>query len=353
MNYETQKLCSCIFGITDKTLCLFRPVKFQFITLLLFCFSSLSAQTFKNPLLPDGADPWIMQKDGWFYYTQTTGKDLTIRKTKTPADLKNATVKTVWTPPEKGPNSRDIWAPELHFIGKKWYLYYTATDKAKPGDDTRFVFVLENSSADPLKDTWKNRGKISTKYSGLDGSVFHFKGTYYFLYSAYVGRESVLQIVKMKDPVTLEGPETTIARPNLEWEKYDGRAICEGPEFIRKDENSPLCIVYSASACWDDNYCLGLLSAAPDANPLDEKSWVKNAEPVFKSSPANGVWGPGHNGFFKASDGEDWILYHAKSAANKECKGRSPRMQPFSWSKNGLPVFGEPVSAAKELSVPK
>lgn len=323
------------------------------LLLLLFFCGETFAQTFSNPLLPDGADPWITKKDGWFYYTQTTGKDLSIRKTKSPANLKTAETKIVWTPPQKGPNSKDIWAPELHFIGTKWYLYYTATDKAKPGDDTRFVFALENSSPDPLKGTWKNRGKISTQYSGLDGSVFMLKDKLYFLYSAYVGKESVLCISLMKNPYMLQGKETIIARPNLEWEKYDGRAICEGPEFIRKDGNSALCIVYSASACWDDNYGLGLLSAAPDADPLNEKSWVKNAEPVFKTSSVNGVWGPGHNTFFKAANGEDWILYHAKSAANKECKGRNPRMQPFSWNKEGLPVFGEPVPAGIEIAAPR
>ncbi|MBE7177295.1 MAG: glycoside hydrolase family 43 protein [Mucilaginibacter polytrichastri] len=316
------------------------------------CFT-LQAQTFSNPLLPDGADPWITQQDGWFYYTHTTGRDLKIWKVKSPADLQKTAPKTVWTPPDTGANSTQIWAPELHFLQGKWYLYYTATDKKKPGDDTRFVFALENGSADPTKGKWTDRGKISTQYSGLDGSVFTLNNTLYFLYSAYVGKESVLQIVKMKDPVMPEGKETTIARPNLEWERFDDRAICEGPEFIRKDEKSPLCIVYSASACWDDNYCLGMLTAAAGADPLDEKSWVKQAEPVFKKSEANGVWGPGHNGFFRAKNGEDWILYHAKSVANHECSGRNPRMQPFIWSKEGLPVFGEPVKAAAAIDLPK
>ncbi len=310
------------------------------------------AQTFTNPLLPDGADPWVTYHDGYFYYTNTVGNKLILYKTQTLADLGKTSPKTVWTPPASGPNSRDIWAPELHRLDGKWYLYYTATDKDKPSDETRFVFVLENTAADPLTGTWTDRGKINTKYPGLDGSVMLHKGQRYFLYSAYDGPQSVLNIVKMKNPWTLAGPETTIARPTLAWEKYDGREICEGPEFLQRDARSPLCIVYSASACWDDNYALGLLTAPADADPMDAAAWTKTPKPIFEKSVENGVYGPGHNGFFKTKKGQNWIVYHAKSVANKQCRARNPRMQPFGWHPDGTPDLGVPVAATKSLPAP-
>ena len=31
--------------------------------------------TFTNPLLTTGPDPWVVQKNGWYYVTHTTGKD--------------------------------------------------------------------------------------------------------------------------------------------------------------------------------------------------------------------------------------------------------------------------------------
>src|SRR4051812_3038796 len=73
-------------------------------------------QTFTNPLLPSGADPWCIHKDGYYYYTNTTGNNITIWKTKNIANLATAEKKVVWTPPRRGPYSREIWAPEIHFL---------------------------------------------------------------------------------------------------------------------------------------------------------------------------------------------------------------------------------------------
>lgn len=320
---------------------------------LLVASVTATAQSFTNPLLPAGADPWVIQHQGWYYYTNTTGQNLTLWKTRNLAELPNAESKTVWTPPAAGPNSADVWAPELHRLDGTWYLYYTATDKANPGDLTRYVFVLENSSPDPLQGTWTDRGKINTKYSGLDGSVFEHRGRRYFLYSGYVGPQSQLFIARMKNPWTLEGPEVMLAKPEFKWEKYDNREICEGPEFLQKDARSPLCIVYSASACWDDDYCLGLLTAPPDADPMDANAWTKTPQPVFEKSVKNGVYGPGHNGFFTAPNGQNWLLYHAKSVANQACRERNPRIQSFGWKADGTPDFGEPVAAGKALAAPR
>ena len=45
--------------------------------------------TFTNPLLPSGADPWCIYKDG-YYYTNSTGNNITLRKTSNIATLKTA-----------------------------------------------------------------------------------------------------------------------------------------------------------------------------------------------------------------------------------------------------------------------
>jgi hypothetical protein len=37
---------------------------------------------FSNPLLPSGADPWSIYKDGFYYYTHTLGNRIDIWKTK-------------------------------------------------------------------------------------------------------------------------------------------------------------------------------------------------------------------------------------------------------------------------------
>jgi GH43 family beta-xylosidase len=327
--------------------------------LLLGCGRSAVAQapaaahTFTNPLKVNGPDPWVIRHAGYYYYTNTMGSNITLWKSKTLEGVKQASGVLVWTPPALGPNSTDIWAPELHFLAGKWYLYYTATDKAQAGDATRAVFVLENASPDPTLGTWTDKGRVNTHYPGLDGSVFTHGSQQYFLYSAYDGPQSVLAIAPLINPWTIDAAhETIIARPTLVWEKGGGRQILEGPEFLA-GKKGQLFIVYSASACWDDNYSLGMLTARPGTDPLRADSWVKSPQPVFHPSAATGVWGTGHNSFTTSPDGrESWIIYHAKPAADGKCEGRSSRAQRFTWNPDGTPNFGVPATLSTALATP-
>ena len=311
------------------------------------------AATFTNPLFADGPDPWVIRHGGYYYLTHTTGRNLTLWKTRKLSEARAARAQVVWTPPAAGSHSKDIWAPELHFLDGKWYLYYTATDVKNPSDSTRAVFVLENASPDPTTGSWTDRGRVNTRYPGLDGSVMERQGRRYFLYSAYVGPQSVLCLAPMQNPWTIDaGREVVIATPTYAWEKGGGRQILEGPEYLAGRRGQAL-IVYSASACWDDNYSLGMLTAAPGADLLQAASWTKASQPVFHKSEANSVYGPGHNCFTTSPDGrQSWLVYHAKPAANGKCEERSTRMQPFTWNVDGTPNFGAPVSLKQPLARP-
>lgn len=334
--------------------------KFSFILLLfiqLFLVDDrvvrAQSKTFTNPLVPNGPDPWAYKHtDGTYYFMSTGGNKLAIWKSKTLSGIKQVSPKTVWTPPVSGPNSRDIWAPEIHYLDNKWYIYYTATDKQNPGDNTRYVFVLENSAQDPLIGTWTDKGKVNTNYSGLDGSVFEHQGKRYFVYSAYVGPQSRLVIAAMQNPWTISEEQVEIAQPTFNWEKFKEREILEGPQFL-PGKKGTVHIIYSASACWDDNYALGMLTASTTNDLLKPASWSKSTEPVFKAAPENKVFGPGHNSFTKSPDGkEDWIVYHAKAMANGECNGRSTRIQKFTWKADGTPDFGTPLAITTAIPKP-
>ncbi|HMN46126.1 MAG TPA: glycoside hydrolase family 43 protein [Povalibacter sp.] len=308
---------------------------------------------FTNPLLTSGPDPWVTRDGDDYFYMHTLGDRLAIWKTRDIADLQHAEHKTIWTPPPSGPNAQSIWAPELHRIDGKWYVYYTAAASGHDDDDHRGVFVLENDSADPLHGEWRDRGRINTRYSGIDGTTFSHAGVRYFVYSPYVGPDSVLAIARMSDPVTLTGPEVTLARPDLSWERQGGRQILEGPEFLA-GPTGDLFLVYSASACWSDDYALGLLRAPAGSDPLDANAWKKSPVPVFAKSPENGVFAPGHNGFFTSPDGkEHWIIYHANPGPDMQCTPkRAPRIQPFHFGHDGAPVFGKPAGPDQRLRKP-
>lgn len=341
----------------------------QFIKLVVVALFTITngytqqKETFSNPLLSAGADPWCIYKDGYYYYTNTTGHNITLWKTTSIANLKTAPSKAVFTPPSNGPYSKELWAPEIHFLQGKWYIYFAA-DSGR-NDDHR-LWVLENSSPDPLSGEWIMKGKLTTpgdKWS-IDGSVFEHQKQLYFIWSGWEGDvngQQNIYIAKMRDPYTIEGPRVKLSSPELPWEtisKTDNPndsvniGVNEGPEVITNVHQ--LFLVYSASGCWTDFYALGMLTANAGADLMDPTSWKKSPQPVFTQSKENGVYAPGHNSFFKSPDGrEDFILYHANSKPGLGCgRFRSPRAQRFTWKKDGTPDFGVPVKEGVELAAP-
>ncbi|CAA9499315.1 MAG: GH43_26 / GH43_27 / GH43 / GH43_31 / GH43_ 30 / GH43_33 / GH43_3 / GH43_8 / GH43_32 [uncultured Sphingomonadaceae bacterium] len=311
------------------------------------------ARTFTNPLLPSGPDPWITRVGEDYYYMHTLGDRLAIRRTRDISKLADAREVTIWTPPAQGPNAQSIWAPELHRIDGKWYIYYSAAASGFDDDDHRGVFVLENAGDDPLSGRWIDRGRVNTARTGIDGTSFEHAGKRYFVYSPYVGPDSVLAIARMTNPWTLTGPEVVLARPNQAWERQGGRQILEGPEFLLGPKGD-LFMSYSGSACWSDDYALGLLSAPSGSDPMNAAAWTKSPRPVLSKSPEKNVYATGHNGFFTSPDGrENWIIYHANTGPDMKCTPkRSPRIQRFGWTAEGRPDFATPVGEATPLAVP-
>lgn len=323
-------------------------------------------ETFTNPLLPSGPDPWSFYKDGYYYYMNTTGLNLTIWKTRNLADLKTAEKKVVWTPPASGPYSKDIWAPEIHFLRGKWYIYFAA-DGGR--NQSHRLWVLENDSPDPLQGHWTMKGKIADPDDkwAIDGSVFENKGVMYFIWSGWEGDDNGRQdiyIARMSNPWTIEDRRVLLSKPEFPWEKVGDMDlkknpqepphidVNEGPEVLKHEDK--LFLIYSASACWKDSYALGMLSASADSDLLDKNSWTKSRHPVFQQAPEAGAYGPGHNSFFKSPDGtEDWILYHANPQTEQGCGGRrSPRAQRFTWKPDGTPDFGRPLPINVPLKRP-
>ena len=313
------------------------------------------ANTFANPLLTSGPDPWVTKKDNFYYYTHTLGNRIAIWKTQKMSDLKNAPFQNIWSAPSTGPNSKDIWAPEIHFINNKWYAYYAADDGANANHR---MYVLENASADPLTGTWESKGKISDASNkwAIDGTVFDYNGQLYFIWSGWEGdvdgRQDIY-IAKMTDPLTIEGSRVMISTPTYDWEKIGTPDVNEGPEIL-KNSNGKIFLTYSASGCWTDDYALGMLTLKDGGNPLVAGDWSKTPTPVFTKNTSGSAYGPGHNSFFKSVDGtENWILYHANLSSGQGCgDARSPRIQKFTWNADGTPNFGQPVAAGLAITKP-
>jgi len=325
--------------------------------------------SFTNPLLPSGPDPWVTFKNGFYYYTASSGRNLTLTRARSLADLKTAEKKVVWTPPAEGAYSKQLWAPELHHLRGKWYLYFAADDG--PNRNHR-MWVLENPAENPLEGQWTLKGKLADPADkwAIDGTVLDLGNRLYFAWSGWPGDANGTQSIyfaELENPWTLKGRRVLLSTPEFPWElagdlhaKRDPEqnpglnlddplhvSVNEGPVFLTHGDD--VFLIYSANGCWTDHYALGLLSAKKSANLLDPKSWTKSKLPVFWGSPAAGVYAPGHNSFFTSPDGsEHWILYHANPKPGAGCGGqRAPHMQRFSFGPDGFPVFGRPVPASQ------
>jgi GH43 family beta-xylosidase len=317
-------------------------------------------------VLPTGPDPWVAYRDGFYYYMNSTRNNLTIWKTRSIPDLARAKKKIVWTPPASGPYSKEIWAPEIHFLEGKWYIYFSAD----AGDNqTHRVWVLENASPDPLEGEWTMKGKLSDPSDkwAIDVSVFEHKHHLYTIWSGWEGDTNGTQniyIAAMQNPWTIQGQRSKISTPTYPWEtvgEIDNHNnsnepshinVNEGPEILA--HGNKLFLIYSASACWTENYCLGRLTASADSDLLDPSSWKKNPLPVFSQKPEAQAYGTGHCGFFTSPDGrEDWIIFHANPNPGEGCGHfRQPRAQRINWTADGSPDFGEPIPLSTPIPRP-
>ncbi len=312
--------------------------------------------TFKNPLLSGGPDPWVIQSDTNYFYTHTMGDHIAIYKTSKMSALSQAAPVTIWTPPASGPYSKEIWAPELHQFNNKWFMYFAADDG---NNDNHRIYALENDDADPLSANWTFKGKIAddSDHWAIDASTFQYNNKLYMIWSGWPGEvngEQDIYIAEMATPLSLKSSRIKISTPTYSWETSGAPPIInEGPEALI-NPSGRLFLTFSGSACWTDNYCLGLLTLKAGGDPLNPSDWTKSANPVFSTSTSGNAYAPGHNGFFVSRDGkQNWILYHANSTAGAGCgNARSPRIQQFTWNPDGTPNFGTPVATGGSITKP-
>ena len=157
-----------------------------FSKLGLFVLSSASAvlgANYSNPLEPkDGGDPSIVWHDGYWYFTATNYRDISVRRATTLEGLKTALPKTVWAPSAEFPSRQcNIWAPELHLVDGKWVIFFSAggceTDSIQQSQ------VLQGGTS-PW-DTFDFHGTINAPAWSIDGTPLTINGQNYFVYSCF------------------------------------------------------------------------------------------------------------------------------------------------------------------------
>jgi len=167
-------------------------------------------------LLDQRADPFVYKHtNGKYYFTASVPAfDLIeLRSADTLEGLSAAQPKVVWTRHTEGPMSKNIWAPEIHYLEGKWYIFFAAAqDDADPrGCFDHRTYVLVNPSADPMEGEFTELLQVKTDWETftLDSTVLQNKGQTYLIWAQRdpaIDSNSNLYIARMPQPGVLELP---------------------------------------------------------------------------------------------------------------------------------------------------
>ncbi|RCS43908.1 DUF1080 domain-containing protein [Bremerella cremea] len=306
--------------------------------------------TFVNPVYA-AQDPYLMVgPDGAYYQAASLKSDRAIAVYRSESLTDRGIHRVVFTAPDKGPYRDQLWAPEIHYLDGKWWIYTCADD----GDNANHrVIVLEAETDDPLG-SYKIAAELKTPAWAIDATVSKFpNGKRYCVWSGWPegtrpDSTQHLFISEMESPTKLTGPIVDISSKMYPWEtvgRPDG--LNEGAQLIHR--NGKTILLYAASGSWTPDYCFGLMTLEGE-NPLDASAWVKQATPWFSRS--KDVYGPGHGCLISSPDGsEDWLVFHS-SIDPQGSWNRCINLKKVEWNDDGMPVAGQPTSWGVPVPVP-
>lgn len=178
---------------------------------------------------------------------------------------------TVWD----DPTEQQVWAPELHQIDGRWYIYYASTDAGNSNHRT-YVIGPAPSPFGPYRHRWQ----IGPDIWGIDMTVFEHHGQWYAVWSGWEKNDDEfpqhLYIAEMRSPYEI-GSRVRLASPTLTWE-CSVRPIMEGPQAFRQGDLQ--CLTYAANASWTQDYATGLMELrGPD--PLNPGDWYRYPVPML------------------------------------------------------------------------
>lgn len=254
-------------------------------------------------------DPYVLYFNNLYYYCFSRDDKIYLSVSKELDSIEEKEEIIVYNNEE---GLKNLWAPELHVIDDKCYIYVACDDG---NNKNHRMYVLYNNSNDPLK-KYKNKGiisDVSNKWA-IDGTILNYKDELYFIWSGCdknIHYKQEIFIAKMANPFKIASEKVLLSTPEYDWEKQGGDGVKlafvnEGPAVL--EINEKVYLVYSASGCWCKDYCLGVLELIGN-DPLSKSSWKKQDKPIFSST--ENIIGPGHPSFTTNENKEIYMIFHS------------------------------------------
>ena len=300
-----------------------------------------------TPFIAQRADPYILHHEDRYYFTASVPEynRIILRCSPTLEGLRTAEEKVIWQAHETGVMAHHIWAPEIHFIDGRWIIYFAAGENP---DIWKIRPWALGCDGDPMTDEWQELGRLEPadeftfKAFSLDMTTFAKAGRRFNVWAekVSVGKMiSNLYIAETDGPMKYKTPQMLLVSPTYDWERV-GFWVDEGPAFM--EHEGKIFMAFSSSST-GPAYCVGLMWADADADLMDISCWHKVNHPVLVTDEEKGLFGPGHNSFFKDDNGDWCMAYHARPYdeivgdslydPNRHCY-----IMKVQW-KDGMPVF--------------
>ena len=305
------------------------------------------ARSQPNYLRP-GADPWVIEHNGKYYWSQSNNPTREIRLWESDSLDEPGVARAIWKAPARGPYSKEIWAPEIHFRNGRFYVFFAA-DNGRNENHRSYVLISENDdpyskyelygpfyTGDDFADKTNNRWAI-------DSTLFIYKEKPYLIWSGWEDDQDVqyLYIARLQDDLKQTASARVKICHNADylWERVEERegtrGLCEGPEIL-ESPNGRIFLSYSCGASWLPTYKVAFLELIGD-DPMSPDSWKKLNEPWFQ---ADGIqFGIGHGSFARDAEGRTRYVYHAKTKREGGWGDRAVFWRYVDFNDEGFPVI--------------
>lgn len=295
-----------------------------------------------------GADPWVIARRGKYYWSQSNNPAQSICLWESDSLDEPGKRHTIWRAPRRGPYSRELWAPEIHFFNGRFYVLFAASNGRNENHRT-YVLISEND--DPFSE-YELHGPVYTGDSedgesnnrwAIDATYFVHQDKFYLIWSGWEDDQDIqyLYIAPLQDNLTqTAGPRVKICdNADYLWERVEERpetrGLAEGPEILRAP-NGRVFLSYSCGASWLPTYKVALLELV-GSDPLDPNSWKKFDKPWFQSDEFQ--FGVGHGSFIRDTTGQMRYYYHAKTKREGGWNDRAVFWRYVDFDEDGMPAI--------------
>ncbi len=269
----------------------------------------LAGPAYTNPVLRnDAPDPSVIRADDGYFYAYTTqsyhgATFVNIPILRSPDLIHWRLVgdalrdRPEWIVP--GADNGDLWAPHIARFNGRYYLYYSA--RGLDSGRMEIGIATSDSPVGPFRDLGKSLVSGYPPFVSIDPFAFQDSDGKKYLY--WGSAEAPIYVQRLsEDGLSLLGRP----RKALEPRESDNGGLIEGAWILKRARSYYL--MYSAGDCCSRraNYQVFVARSSSPMGP-------------FQRAPTNPIlagnadfWAPGHHATIRDSEGNDWMLYHAR-----------------------------------------